>query len=173
MLQLAYNVHIGDHAMCPRLHHSLWDIFVITFQLWFLVIWLIWPVTTITGGYFAIHISSQTTKKEVSENPHLQTITPRKLLSLCDTITFALVQSQVLHNFRTWYNRKTFTIITASIYSLWLTLHRKLFTTNPSPQRLSKSTQKSIGFRNKIYRKPLAAFWESQQVCVRSYIGNR
>ncbi len=50
------------------------------------------------GGYFVIHISSQTTKKEVSENPHLRTTTPRKLLSLCDTTTFAPVQSQVLHN---------------------------------------------------------------------------
>jgi hypothetical protein len=27
--------------------------------------------TTTTGGYFAIHISSQTTKKEVSESPPL------------------------------------------------------------------------------------------------------
>jgi hypothetical protein len=57
--------------------------------------------TTTTGGYFAIHISSQTTKKEVSENPHLRTITPRKLLNLCDTTTFAPVQSQVLHTSRT------------------------------------------------------------------------
>jgi hypothetical protein len=129
--------------------------------------------TTTTGGYFVIRISSQTTKKEVSENLHLRTITHRKLLSLCDTITFAPVQSQVPHNSRTWYNRKNFTIITTSIYSLRLTLHWKLFATNPSPQRLSKSTQKSIGFQNKIYHKPLAAFWESQQVCVRSYIINR
>jgi len=129
-------------------------------------------VTTTTGGYFAIHISSQTTKKEVFENPHLRTITPRKLLSLCDTTTFAPVQSQVLHNSQTWYNRKHFTIIIAFIYSLRLTLHRKLFATNPSPQRLGESTQKSIGFRNKVHRKPLAAFWESQQVCVRSYIEN-
>ncbi len=81
--------------------------------------------TTTTGGYFAIHISSQTTKKEVSESPPLRTIIPRKLLSFCDTITFAPVQSQVLHNSWTWYNRKTFPIITASIYCLRLTLHRK------------------------------------------------
>jgi hypothetical protein len=128
--------------------------------------------TTTTGGYFAIHISSQTTKKEVSESPPLRTITPRKLLSLCDTKTFAPVQSQVLHNSRTWYNRKHFTILTASICSFRLTLHWKLFATNPSPQRLGESTQKSIGFRNKVHRKPLAAFWESQQVCVRSYIRN-
>ncbi len=128
--------------------------------------------TTITGGYFAIHISSQTTKKEVFENPHLRTITPRKLLSLCDTITFTPVQSQVLCNSRTWYNRKPFTIVTVFIYRLRLTLHRKLFATNPLPQRLGESIQKSIGFRNKVHRKPLAAFWESQQVCVRSYIGN-
>jgi len=128
--------------------------------------------TTTTGGYFAIHISSQTTKKEVSENPHLRTIPPRKLLSLCNTKTFAPVQSQVLHNSRTWYNRKPFTIVTASIYRLRLTLHWKLFATNPSLQRLGESTQKSIGFRNKVHRKPLVAFWESQQVCVKSYIGN-
>jgi hypothetical protein len=114
-------------------------------------------ITTTTGGYFAIQISSQTTKKEVSENPHLRTITPRKLLSLCDTITFAPVQSQVLHNSRTWYNRKTFTIIIAFIYHLRLKLHQKLFATNPSPQRLSESIQKSINFRNKVYRKPLVA----------------
>jgi hypothetical protein len=57
--------------------------------------------TTTTGGYFAIQTSSQTTKKEVSENPLLQTIIPRKFLSLCDTMTFAPVQSQVLHNSRT------------------------------------------------------------------------
>jgi len=129
--------------------------------------------TTTTGGYFAIHISSQTTKKEVSESPPLQTIIPRKILSFCDTKTFAPVQSQVLHNSRTWYNCKTFLIITASIYCLRLTLHQELFATNPSPQWLSKSTQKFIGFRYKIYCKPLAAFWESQQVCVRSYIENR
>jgi hypothetical protein len=129
-------------------------------------------ITTTTGGYFVIHISSQTTKKEVSESPPLQTIIPRKLLSFCNTITLTPIQSQVLHNSRTWYNRKTFPIITASIYCLQLTLHRKLFATNPSLQRLSKSIQKSISFRYKIYRKPLAAFWESQQVCVRSSIGN-
>jgi len=129
-------------------------------------------ITTTTGGYFAIHISSQTTKKEDSENPQLRTITPHKLLSLCDTITFAPVQSQVLHNSRTWHNRKHFTIITASIYHLRLTLHRKLFVTNPSSQRFGELIQKSIDFRNKVHRKPLAAFWKSQQVCVRSYIGN-
>ncbi len=133
----------------------------------------IWLITTTIGGYFAIHISSQTTKKEVSESPPLQTIIIRKLLSFCDTITFAPVQSQVLHNSRTWYNCKTFPIITASIYYLRLTLHRKLFATNPSPQWLSESTQKSISFRYKIYCKPLMTFWESQQVCVRSYIRNR
>jgi hypothetical protein len=54
--------------------------------------------TTTTGGYFAIQISSQTTKKDVSEIPLLRTIIPRKLLSFCDTITFAPVQSQVLRN---------------------------------------------------------------------------
>jgi hypothetical protein len=102
--------------------------------------------TTTTRGYFAIHISSQTTKKEVSESPPLRTIILRKLLSFCDTITFALVQSQVLHNSWTWYNHKTFLIIIASIYCLWLTLHQKLFVTNPSSQRLSESTQKSIDF---------------------------
>jgi len=106
--------------------------------------------TTTTRGYFAIQISSQTTKKDVSEIPLLRTIIPRKLLSFCDTITFAPVQSQVLRNSRTWYNRKTFPITTASIHCLRLTLHRKLFATNPSPQQFSEPTQKSIGFQYKI-----------------------
>ncbi len=65
-------------------------------------------VTTTTGGYFVIHISSQTPKKEVSESLLLRTIIPRKLLSSYNTITFAPVQSQVFHNSRTRYNRKTF-----------------------------------------------------------------
>ncbi len=106
--------------------------------------------TTTTWGYFAIQISSQTTKKDVFEIPLLWTIIPRKLLSLCDTITFAPVQSQVLRNSRTWYNHKTFPITTASIHCLRLTLHRKVFAANPSPQWLSEPTQKSIGFRYKI-----------------------
>jgi hypothetical protein len=116
---------------------------------------------TTTNGYFAIHISSQTTKKEVPKSPHFRTIITRKLLTFCDTITFALVQSQVLHNSRTWYHHATFPIITGSIYNLRLTLHRKLFATNPSPQWLSELTQKPISFRYKTYRKLLAAFWES------------
>ncbi len=58
-------------------------------------------VTTTTGGYFAIQISSQTTKKEIFETPLLRTIIPRKLLTFCDTITFAPVPSQVLHNSQT------------------------------------------------------------------------
>ncbi len=45
---------------------------------------------------------------------------------------------------------QTFPIITASIHCLRLTLHRKLFATNSSPQRLSKSLQNSIGFWYKI-----------------------
>jgi hypothetical protein len=61
----------------------------------------IYRTTTTIGGYSAIQISSQTTKKEVSENPLLRTIIPHKLLSFCDTITFAPGQSQVLHNSRT------------------------------------------------------------------------
>jgi hypothetical protein len=113
-----------------------------------------WPqqhaFTTTYWGYFAIQISSQTTKKDVSEISLLRTIIPRKFLSFCDTITFVPVQSQVLRNSRTWYNRKTFPITTASIHCLQLTLHRKLFATNPSPQRFSELTQKSIGFRYNI-----------------------
>jgi len=35
--------------------------------------------TTTTGGYFAIRISSQTTKKKVSKSSLLRTIIPRKL----------------------------------------------------------------------------------------------
>jgi hypothetical protein len=107
-------------------------------------------ITTTTWGYFAIQISSQTTKKNVSEISLLRTIIPRKILSFCDTITFAPVQSQVLRNSRTGYNRKTFPITTASIHCLQLTLHRKLFAANPSPQQFSEPTQKSIGFRYKI-----------------------
>jgi hypothetical protein len=124
-------------------------------------------------GLFCEHISLQTTKKEVFESSPLWTIIPRKILSLCDTKIFAPVQSQVLHNDWTWNIRKTFPIITTSIYYLRLTVHQKLFATNPSPQRLSESTQKSISFWCNIYHKPLAAFWKSQQVCVRSYIENR
>jgi len=58
-------------------------------------------ITTTIGGYFAIQISSQTTKKDVFEIPLLRTIIPRKLLSFCDTITFAPVQWQVLRNSQT------------------------------------------------------------------------
>jgi hypothetical protein len=106
--------------------------------------------TTTTWGYFVIQISSQTTKKDVSEISLLQTIIPCKFLSFCDTITFVPVQSQVLRNSRTWYNRKTFPTTTASIHCLQLTLHRKLFAANPSPQRFNELTQKSIGFRYNI-----------------------
>jgi hypothetical protein len=45
---------------------------------------------------------------------------------------------------------QNFLIVTAFIHCLRLTLHQKLFATHPSPQRLSESTQKSIGFRYKI-----------------------
>jgi hypothetical protein len=121
--------------------------------------------TITTGGYFAIQISSQTTKKEVSESPLLRTIIPRKLLSFCDIITFTPIQSQVLRNSRTWYNRKTFPIVTASINCLRLTLHRKLFATNPSLQRLSESTQKSISFWYKIYRKLFGILKMPLKVC--------
>jgi hypothetical protein len=41
---------------------------------------------------------------------------------------------------------QNFSIVTASIHCLRLTLHQKLFATHPSSQRLSESTQKSIGF---------------------------
>jgi len=42
---------------------------------------------------------------------------------------------------------------------LRLTLHRKLFATNPSPQRLSEPIQKSIGFR---YKDLTQTFWDFQ-----------
>jgi len=96
--------------------------------------------TTTKEGYIAIQISSQTTKKKVSENPQLRTTISRKLLSCYETITFAPVQSQVLRNSRNWYNRKTFLIIISSIHHLQFPVHQKLFATNPSLQRLSKST---------------------------------
>jgi len=91
---------------------------------------------------FANHNSSQTLKLLRYHNIHTRTIaSPSQLPNL--------IQSQNL------------LIIIASIYCLRLTLHQKLFATNPSPQQLSELTQKFIGFRYKIYRKPLAAFWES------------
>jgi hypothetical protein len=97
-------------------------------------------VTTTKEGYIAIQISSQTTKKKVFENPQLRTTISRKLLSCYETITFALVQSQVLRNSRNWYNCKTFPIIISSIHHLQFPVHWKLFATNPSPQRLNEST---------------------------------
>jgi hypothetical protein len=33
MLQLMYNAHICDHAMCLHFHYPLWDTFTINFQL--------------------------------------------------------------------------------------------------------------------------------------------
>jgi hypothetical protein len=42
---------------------------------------------------------------------------------------------------------------------LRLTLHRKLFAANPSPQRLSELTQKSIGFQ---YKNLMQTFWDFQ-----------
>jgi hypothetical protein len=67
------------------------------------IYWLFFLLFTITiGGYFAIQISSQTTKKEIVESLLLRTIIPHKLLTFCDTITFAPIPSQVLHNSRTW-----------------------------------------------------------------------
>ncbi len=57
-------------------------------------------ITTTKEGHIAIQISSQTTKKTVSENPQFRTTIPRKLLSLCETLNFAPVQSQALRNSR-------------------------------------------------------------------------
>jgi hypothetical protein len=57
-------------------------------------------ITTTKKGHIAIQISSQTTKKSDSENPQFRTRIPRKLLSLCETPTFAPVQSQPVHNSR-------------------------------------------------------------------------
>ncbi len=56
--------------------------------------------TTTKKGHIAIQISSQTTKKSDSENPQFRTRFRRKLLSLCETHTFAPVQSQALRNSR-------------------------------------------------------------------------
>jgi hypothetical protein len=60
---------------------------------------------------------------------------------------------------------QTFPIITASIHCLRLTLYRKLFATNPSPQRLSESTQNSIGFLYKIRRKHFGILKMPLKVC--------
>jgi hypothetical protein len=94
--------------------------------------------TTTKKGHIAIQISSETTKKSVSENSQFRTTIPRKLLSLCETLTFARVQSQALRNTRNWNNRKTFLIIMSSIHKLWFTIHRKLFATNQHRKDLAK-----------------------------------
>jgi hypothetical protein len=60
---------------------------------------------------------------------------------------------------------QTFPIITACIHCLRLTLYRKLFATNPSPQRLSESTQNSIGFLYKIRRKHFGILKMPLKVC--------
>jgi len=79
----------------------------------------------------ANHNSSQTLKLLRYHNIRTRTITsPSQLRNL--------IQSQKI------------SIVTASIHCLRLTLHQKLFATHPSPQRLSESTQKPIGFRYKI-----------------------
>jgi hypothetical protein len=79
----------------------------------------------------ANHNSSQTLKLLRYHNIRTRTIaSPSQLRNL--------IQSQ------------KFPIVTASIHCLRLTLHQKLFATHPSPQRLSESIQKSIGFRYKI-----------------------
>jgi hypothetical protein len=118
--------------------------------MWMMGIPMRWTCTTTKEGYIAIQISSQTTKNFFYENPQLRTTISRKLLSSYETITFAPVQSQVLCNSQNWYNRKTFPIIISSIHHLRFPIHRKLFATNPSPQRLTESTQNSISFRYKI-----------------------
>ncbi len=60
---------------------------------------------------------------------------------------------------------QTFPIITASIHCLRLTLYQKLFATNPSPQRLSESTQNSIGFWYKMRRKHFGILKMPLKVC--------
>jgi hypothetical protein len=44
MLQLVYNVHTCNHAMCPHFHHPLWDTFVTSFRLGSPLIRLVWPL---------------------------------------------------------------------------------------------------------------------------------
>jgi len=56
--------------------------------------------TTTKKGHIVIQISSQTTKKSDSENPQFRTQIRHKLLSLCETHTFAPVQLQALRNSR-------------------------------------------------------------------------
>ncbi len=107
-------------------------------------------ITTTKEGHIAIQILSQTTKKTVSKNPQFRTTIPRKLLSLCETLTFAPVQSQALRNSQNWNNHKTFPIIMSSIHDLWFIIHRKLFATNPTSQQLSELTKKSIDFRYNV-----------------------
>ncbi len=44
MLQLVCDVYTCDQDMCPHFHHTLWDMFTISFQLWFPFIQLIRPL---------------------------------------------------------------------------------------------------------------------------------
>jgi hypothetical protein len=44
MLQLMYDVHTCDHAMCLNFHCSLWNTFATSFQLWLQLIELLGPL---------------------------------------------------------------------------------------------------------------------------------
>jgi hypothetical protein len=102
---------------------------------------------------FANHNSSQTLKLLRYHNIRTRTIaSPSQLPNL--------IQSQNFFDYNCFYILFAINITSETICN------------KPIIVRFSESTQKSIGFRYKIYHKPLAAFWKSQQVCVRSYIGN-
>ncbi len=83
-------------------------------------------------------------KPAIVNHNSLQTL---KLLRYHNIRTRTIASPSQLRNL---IQSQNFPIITASIHCLWLTLHQKLFATHPSPQRLSESIQKSIGFRYKI-----------------------
>jgi len=83
-------------------------------------------------------------KLAVANHNSLQTL---KLLWYHNIRTRTIASPSQLQNL---IQSQNFPIITASIHCLRLTLHQKLFATHPSLQRLSESTQKSIGFRYKI-----------------------
>jgi len=105
-------------------------------------------------------------KPAVANHNSSQTVKPLRYYNIRTRTIASPSQLPNLTQSQKFYDRNCFYIPFA------IDINRKLFATNPSSQRFGESTQKSIGFRNKVHCKPLAAFWKSQQLCVRSYIEN-
>ncbi len=81
-----------DQFGCSIIELTTWDLII---------------TTTTTWGYFAIQISSQTTKKDVSEIPLLRTIIPRKFLSFSGGFSFFLNEFLQQNLYHRHTNRKT------------------------------------------------------------------